>query len=129
MIEVEIESADDEATQVIQDPAPADLAETIEAQADGPDTMITIIDTQQEDRQLLVALSGGRAFVGLVSGGQQFQLTDQNVGGGAVEMAVGGQRALIARRFAVEPEYAGRAAMSFVEGDPVGDSTLSWDLR
>jgi hypothetical protein len=128
MIEVEITYAD-ETKAVVRDPTPIDVAALIDGRAHDSDTTISINDSRHEDRQLLISFGGRKALVGLVSDDQQqYQLVRQGAEISDVEMIMGGQTTIIQGRFAVEPVDAARAATAFVEGNPLGDSTLKWEL-
>lgn len=125
-IEVDV-SPTGENLLVTPEAAASDVPTMILSRAENPDTTIAVSDTRQDDeRQILVSLSGGKAFVGLTLGGQQFQLARQVSEGQAVVMVIGGQAASIATRFVLEPSYAARAVASFVMGDPLSDPDLMW---
>jgi hypothetical protein len=128
MIEVEIEPAD-EVAQVLQDPSSADVVALVERRRLDDSTTLTVSDTSDDGRQLLVALSGGRAFVGLVFDDQQYQLTRQPPEQGEVEMSIGGLPTFIAGQYAVETRYAARAVAAFIDGDPLADAGLEWSLQ
>jgi hypothetical protein len=128
MIEVEIASSD-ETKEVVRDPTPVEVAALIDGRAHDSDTTISIVDSRHEDRQLLISFGGRKALVGLVSDDQQqYQLLRQGAEIGDVAMIIGGQPTIIQGRFAVEPAHAARAATAFMEGDPLGDSSLKWEL-
>jgi hypothetical protein len=128
MIEVEITSAD-ETKEVVRDPTSIEVAALIDGRARDSDTTISIIDSRHEDRQLLISFGGQKALVGLVSDDQQqYQLVRQGAEIGDVAMIMGGQTTIIQGRFAVEPAHAARAAIAFMEGNPLADPTLKWEL-
>jgi hypothetical protein len=125
MIEVKIEPAD-EYPQVIEDPTSTDVAALVERRAQDLSTTITISDTSEEGRQLLVALSSGLAFVGLISDDQQYQLVNEAAGEASVEMTIGGQLVSVAGYFAVEPRYAVQAVIAFIDNEPLRAPGLRW---
>jgi hypothetical protein len=124
MIEVQIDGGTDSST-VLRAPTRNDIPDLVNDRWNNRSTTLTVFDTTAEERQLIIGLSQGRAFVGLVAGDRQFQLT-QGSSIEQIEMTIGGQTTMVAERFTVGSAQAIQAIESFVDGAPLNEPTLVW---
>ena len=81
-------------------------------------TTLTLVDAGR-DRQLIVAVSNDRFFVGLIEQRRQAQLTRPPPTAGSVEMTIGGQATTVDGRYAVGFVELERALRGFLVDDPV----------
>jgi hypothetical protein len=80
---------------------------------DEEDTTVRIC-RQGEDGELLVAISGSKAFVGLTGQGGVFQYVGGDESGSTVALQIGGQATEIDGRYVVAPFVAADVAAAWV---------------